>query len=101
MSVTQPIDSIGKSARRINNGAGRFYQPELDALRFLAFMLVFFRHVIAGFGLARQHQAAVGTAAVAARLPSAPSHLSPVWQTTQSLAQCCDFGVCLFFFLSS
>ncbi len=105
MSVTQPIDSIGKGTREVSNRtAGRFYQPELDALRFLAFTLVFCRHVIAGFGLARQHQAAagaVGTAAAAGRLPSASSHLSPVWQTAQSLAQCCDFGVCLFFFLSS
>ncbi len=106
MSVTQPISSVGKNTRATDNRtASRFYQPELDALRFLAFTLVFCRHVIAGFGLAKQHlatgSAPAATIPSAGTMPSASYHLSPMWEIAQSLAQCCDFGVCLFFFLSS
>src|SRR5260370_37374422 len=103
MSVTQPV---GKTRRATDNRtASRFYQLELDALRFLAFTLVFCRHVIAGFGLAKQHQATGSAAAAtipsAGTMPSASYHLSPVWEIAQSLAQCCAFGACLFLFLRS
>jgi peptidoglycan/LPS O-acetylase OafA/YrhL len=108
MYVTQPLDLKGKGQPAAsNNSVARFYQPELDALRFLAFTLVFCRHVISRFGLARQHQVASASPAVAIAPPAghappaALHHLSPLWELLQSLAQFCDFGVCLFFFLSS
>ena len=97
-STSEPIaiDSLGK----------RFYQPELDALRFLAFLLVFCRHVFSAYGLVRKHQA-VSSAPMPGEISSATTishvsyHLNPTWEMIQSLAQSCDFGVCLFFFLSS
>jgi peptidoglycan/LPS O-acetylase OafA/YrhL len=108
MFATQPIGSIGQEAREVGGKtAGRFYQPELDALRFLAFMLVFSRHVIARFGLAKRHQGVPGSAPAAIvsaanhASSTASYHLSPAWEIAQSLTQFCDFGVCLFFFLSS
>jgi peptidoglycan/LPS O-acetylase OafA/YrhL len=86
--------------------ANRFYQPELDALRFLAFLLVFCRHVISAFGLVKKHQSISnapmpGSISSAAIIPHASYHLSPAWEFVQGVAQSCDFGVCLFFFLSS
>jgi peptidoglycan/LPS O-acetylase OafA/YrhL len=108
MYATQSLGSSGKEAREAGHQtAGRFYQPELDALRFLAFMLVFCRHVISRFGLAKQHQGVSGSApaaivsAASHASATASYHLSPAWKITQSLTQFCDFGVCLFFFLSS
>lgn len=83
----------------------RFYHPELDALRFLAFMLVFCRHIVTGFGLAKAAQSATGSevhaAVQAATADTVAQHLSPLWLMVQGLAQSFDFGVCLFFFLSS
>lgn len=76
----------------------RFYAPELDLLRLFAFVLVFGRHVVTGFGIALQ-QRLVGSAPPAA----APDHTAQAshWSLVQDLAQSLDFGVCLFFFLSS
>lgn len=84
-------------------GIGRFYAPELDALRFVAFMLVFMRHVANEFGdirkvapdLVPQHMAVQAATSIV----EAP--MSPLWTTVQGVAQSLDFGVCLFFFLSS
>lgn len=77
----------------------RFYAPELDLLRFFAFLLVFTRHVITGFGIAKQ-QAAQASAGSGSSIAARPygSHL---WSLLQDFAQSLDFGVCLFFFLSS
>ena len=57
----------------MQNGTARFYKPELDCLRFVAFLLVFFCHA----------------------LPSNPH--SPL----EHIRITGEFGVCLFFFLSS
>lgn len=79
--------------------AGGFYAPELDILRFLAFSVVFARHVVTGFGIAKARAAEqVVNAAIVAGSASLPSGR---WAVLQGFAQCLDFGVCLFFFLSS
>jgi peptidoglycan/LPS O-acetylase OafA/YrhL len=74
----------------------RFYAPELDALRFMAFLLVFCRHVVTYFGGAKHREVAA-----AARTATSQAKLPPVWEMIQGVAGCFDFGVCLFFFLSS
>jgi len=86
------------------HSAKRFYAPELDALRFLAFLLVFCRHVTNALGVAK-NRADLGTTAQKA-LPhvsgnASVAHLSTSWAAVQSAAQAFDFGVCLFFFLSA
>ncbi len=85
---------------------GRFYRPELDALRLVAFLMVFCRHVAVDFGLAKvkgsitpQFKFAAQDALAA--LPSQSPALSHGWATAKDYAQLFDFGVCLFFFLSS
>jgi peptidoglycan/LPS O-acetylase OafA/YrhL len=72
----------------------RFYKPELDLLRLFAFLLVFARHVVTGFGIASH----LAVAASTAPQTTATAH---GWGVVQRLAQSLDFGVCLFFFLSS
>jgi peptidoglycan/LPS O-acetylase OafA/YrhL len=74
----------------------RFYAPELDALRFLAFLLVFCRHVVTNFGGAKHREVAA-----AAHAATTQAKLPPVWEMIQGVVGCFDFGVCLFFFLSS
>jgi peptidoglycan/LPS O-acetylase OafA/YrhL len=76
----------------------RFYAPELDLLRLFAFLIVFMRHVATGFGIARQ-QAAGAIPSRLAAYSSTTDH-NP-WILIQGLTQSLDFGVCLFFFLSS
>ena len=81
----------------------RFYAPELDALRFGAFMLVFLRHISTSYGLARQSRmvAAGPVAATAGVSHASSSSLPPMLGIAQGVFQSFDFGVCLFFFLSS
>lgn len=64
--------------------AGRFYRPELDGLRFLAFLAVYMQHTI-GFGIGGNHQ-----------------HL-PNWlgDLLGTIGLAGTFGVDLFFVLSS
>ena len=82
----------------------RYYSPELDALRFVAFLLVFGRHVVNLLGFAKiradastdAHQIAPGIG-----VASAPHGMSHAWANIQGALQSLDFGVCLFFFLSA
>jgi peptidoglycan/LPS O-acetylase OafA/YrhL len=62
--------------------AGSFYRPELDVLRFAAFLLVFLHHTMPRQGL----------------IPHLGPQLSNV---ATSLAKSCGFGLCLFFALSA
>jgi peptidoglycan/LPS O-acetylase OafA/YrhL len=107
MSTTlAPQVSVSKAMSIDRFESSRFYRPELDALRFLAFMLVFCRHVISAFGLVKKHQAILGAPLpgatyVAPKIPLPTYHVAHTWEVIQNLAQACDFGVCLFFFLSS
>ncbi len=78
----------------------RFYAPELDILRLFAFALVFMRHVVTGFGIARQEQMAGAAKDVGGKI-AVPVAFHGHWSLIQDLAQSLDFGVCLFFFLSS
>ncbi|HZR65591.1 MAG TPA: acyltransferase [Terriglobales bacterium] len=67
---------------RERNIHSRFYRPELDLLRFFAFLCVFFHHSLPGFDLSH-HAGAI----------------SPIiWN---ALKQAGSFGVCLFFLLSA
>ena len=63
--------------------AGRYYRPELDVLRLIAFLLVFLHHVFFRYPLEKQ---VVHT--IAADVES-------------NIANACAFGLCLFYFLSS
>lgn len=65
----------------VTRGA-QFYRPELDALRFMAFMSVFFCHALP-FDDARH------------------THADRAWQWMQDVREAGNFGVCLFFLLSS
>nr|WP_281372446.1 acyltransferase [Granulicella arctica] len=76
-----------------------FYAPELDVLRLGAFLMVFCRHVTSQF-VAVQRQFGTGlTQAVVTAAP--PVAISGRWAVIQGFMQSMDFGVCLFFFLSS
>jgi len=85
---------IGKVPRR-------FYAPEMDALRFLAFMLVFMRHVGSAFGFVTKSKTdllpSVNIVAAGTRTTSSLLHRINLPELVQTL----DFGVCLFFFLSA
>lgn len=60
---------------------GRYYRPELDVLRLLAFLLVFLHHVF--------------------RDPQGHTGGSIATVIGRSAANACGFGLCVFFFLSS
>lgn len=62
--------------------AGSFYRPELDVVRFVAFLLVFVHHTAPRQGL----------------VPHLGPQLSAV---VTSAAKACGFGLCLFFVLSA
>jgi peptidoglycan/LPS O-acetylase OafA/YrhL len=66
------------------NSAGRFYRPELDAVRFLAFLLVFFHHILPRTDDLQIDHYLKG--------------FSPVLYAT---ANACGFGLTLFFTLSA
>jgi peptidoglycan/LPS O-acetylase OafA/YrhL len=101
--MTTALDTrMESAAARRTTKRPRFYAPELDNLRFLAFMLVFCRHVATSFGTARHAQAISASAAALPGLAVIPQGtMSPVWLRVQGAAGAFDFGVCLFFFLSS
>ena len=83
------------------SGTRRFYAPELDVLRFAAFMLVFGRHVATAMGFVKKgidSHAATATLAIA-NVPHQNGRFG--WLQPQEVAQSLDFGVCLFFFLSA
>ncbi|HEY0785623.1 MAG TPA: acyltransferase, partial [Acidobacteriaceae bacterium] len=99
MSVTS---SSPLPAPRAGAPVGRFYAPELDLLRLFAFSLVFLRHVVTNFGLARQQQLATAARALGPAVAHAGAAATAGrWAALQGYAQSLDFGVSLFFFLSS
>jgi peptidoglycan/LPS O-acetylase OafA/YrhL len=87
-SIAVPLESAHNRSpaqfRGIKIAASRFYRPELDVLRFCAFLAVFFHHALPGFEL--DHH--VGNAVVFLRLET-------------SVKEAGGFGVCLFFLLSA
>ncbi|HEY0758093.1 MAG TPA: acyltransferase [Acidisarcina sp.] len=97
MSTATPV-AIHKLSAAPEPQRRVFYAPELDALRFLAFILVFFRHVAGVLG--NTLRSAHGTAAIATAVGTTSA---PPVRDSFSLGaiQSLDFGVCLFFFLSS
>jgi peptidoglycan/LPS O-acetylase OafA/YrhL len=76
-SILGPCTTIGASFRRFRQGAWvskRFYRPELDVVRFLAFLAVFLHH-------------------------SLPIQPNGSWRVSFTMA--CGFGLCVFFALSA
>lgn len=71
------------SARSSRGTSNRFYRPELDALRFFAFVCVFAAHSISSGG--------------ADDVTAWKAHFA----TIRSFTDCGAFGLCIFFFLSS
>lgn len=70
--IEQRVSTVAEVPSQPVRAARRFYRPELDALRFFAFLMVFFHHWFAGLtGLAEDFRCAMA------------------------------FGVCLFFLLSA
>ena len=66
----------------VRRAGGSFYRPELDVLRFIAFLLVFLHHTLPRQG--------------------AVPHLGPQMSAlVTSFAKACGFGLCLFFALSA
>jgi hypothetical protein len=89
-----PLPPKGNGVRRT------FYVPELDALRFCAFLMVFFRHITSQFGAIRSYAAGPSVAVMKSGLAPV-SESTGHWAVIQGFTQSMDFGVCLFFFLSS
>lgn len=76
------IGAVNSPSLSLAQKVGRYYRPELDVLRFVAFLLVFLHHVF--------------------RDPTASHRLEPIaTRIGSSVANACAFGLCLFFFLSS
>jgi peptidoglycan/LPS O-acetylase OafA/YrhL len=86
-AISYPLpasDRLVSLPRSQTKSTERFYRPELDALRFLAFVAVFLHHSLPGFELSRH----------AGRL------VSVLW-LENLLKDSGSFGVCLFFLLSA
>jgi len=62
----------------------RFYRPELDLLRFCAFLSVFLYHVLPGFELSHH-----------------TGRLASLFRLEVTVKEACSLGVCLFFLLSA
>jgi len=87
-SIAVPLpraqDPIRAPLSRAKVERSRFYRPELDILRFFAFLAVFFHHSLPGFELTH--------------------HSGPILfllHVENSLKEAGGFGVCLFFLLSA
>lgn len=98
------LDVSGHSVERLTpKNPGRFYAPELDALRFAAFLLVFCRHVTNALGFAKKtadlNSPQLAHSALLSR--SLAIHTLLNWSLLRECLQGFDFGVCLFFFLSA
>ena len=78
-------DSISGSVAPIPGKAGRFYRPELDALRFLAFLMIFVHHMLPHTARSYGHAAAI------------------TWKSRlmADFASCLGAGLPLFFALSA
>ena len=101
-ATTYHVAVPNTSAPAVVPSAGRFYAPELDVLRLGAFLLVYLRHVASSLGDARHSVAAPGLGGSTTLTQGAVIAASaPRWDVLQEAVQSLDFGVCLFFFLSS
>jgi len=80
--ATVSLSSEAQTQLLRRKGVAGFYRPELDFLRFLAFLSVFFCHALP-FDDANH------------------AYVSRAWQCLQAIREAGSFGVCLFFLLSS
>jgi peptidoglycan/LPS O-acetylase OafA/YrhL len=78
------VDIAAAPHSQAESGGARFYRPELDILRFCAFLSVFLCHALPGTEPWKLH----GRAAA-------------IWSSLQNAREAGNFGVCLFFLLSS
>jgi peptidoglycan/LPS O-acetylase OafA/YrhL len=81
MTTASPVLKI-RPRTIAHHAAGGFYRPELDVLRFVAFLLVFVHHTAPRQGI----------------IPHLGPQLSAV---ITSVSKACGFGLCLFFALSA
>lgn len=103
--MSTSLISIETPPRRVEADARtkRFYAPELDILRFGAFLLVFCRHVSNALGGAKEQTDRSALTSGPLALPTHASGPLPHanWEVVRESLQAFDFGVCLFFFLSA
>lgn len=102
-TTTYDAAMLQPAARTSSRPVTRFYAPELDVLRLGAFLLVFCRHVATSLGDARRSVSPSVSPSVSGIAPG-PVHggtATAHWSFLQEGLQSLDFGVCLFFFLSS
>lgn len=84
VTPTQPPAPAPEAVTRVSG-----YRPELDTVRFLAFLLVFFHHTF--------HEILLFNS-------DGPLHTfvgEPVWQILIGISSACGMGLCLFFCLSA
>lgn len=77
------MDSAASPAPNQTRSSGRFYRPELDALRFFAFFSVFLEHAVRYW------------------IPSANAERSIFGPLLETVRDTGEFGLCLFFLLSA
>ena len=84
LTTELPARMAERAASPADPKLASFYRPELDALRFIAFLAVFFCH------------------ALPFDTPRGTQHVSTfLWHALQAVREAGNFGVCLFFMLSS
>ena len=84
MFAIDGMDSIAEASTSVKPAiAKRFYRPELDALRFLAFLAVYLHH------------------SIYVQLVPALAHRDLLTDIIQDFQNACALGVCLFFTLSA
>jgi peptidoglycan/LPS O-acetylase OafA/YrhL len=84
--ITEPDANVVQIAGGASSVPVRGYRPELDVVRFVAFLLVFIHHFFPPIAI-RPEELAASTGRES-------------WRLTLSLAEMCAMGLCLFFTLS-
>ncbi len=84
LTTDSPVAVAVRPAPAAKPKAPKFYHPELDVLRFVAFLSVFFCHGLP-FHMPQSFHGAAGF----------------LWRLLQATREAGNFGVCLFFMLSS
>jgi peptidoglycan/LPS O-acetylase OafA/YrhL len=83
-AVEMPVQSLETCSPSAAAERVRFYRPELDVLRFAAFVAVFFCHLLPGDPP-----------------PQVRGLSSVIWKSILAVRDAGNFGVCIFFLLSS
>lgn len=83
-AISQLVDCSPRASHPASQASGRFYRPELDVVRFLAFFLVFVNHSL--------------PRGLDSRTAALPAGVAQIIITTGSAS---SFGLSLFFTLSA